>query len=68
MRKFATEQGFEVVQEFVDEGISGALLNRPALDELRDLVRHKLVDAVIVYDPDRLSTKTGTPNDNRRRN
>jgi len=57
MRKFATEHGFDVVREFVDEGISGAILNRPALDELREHIRQKIVDAVVVYDPDRLSRK-----------
>jgi len=57
MHKFATEYGFEVVKEFIDEGVSGAVLDRPALDELRDCVRQKVIDAIIVYDPDRLSRK-----------
>lgn len=57
MRKFADEHGLEVVGEFVDEGISGAILDRPALDELREHIRQKMVDVVIVYDPDRLSRK-----------
>ncbi len=57
MREFATEHGFEVVREFVDEGISGTILDRPQLGELREWVRQKMVDAVIVYDPDRLSRK-----------
>jgi site-specific DNA recombinase len=57
MRKFANEHGFEVVREFVDEGVSGAILNRPALDDLREHIRQKIVDAVVVYDPDRLSRK-----------
>ncbi len=57
MRKFASEHDLEVIHEFVDEGISGAILDRPQLGELREWVRQKIVDAVIVYDPDRLSRK-----------
>ena len=57
MHKFASEHGLDVVREFLDEGISGTILSRPALDELREQVRQKMVDAVIVYDPDRLSRK-----------
>ena len=57
MHEFAVEHGFEVVKEFVDEGISGAILGRPALSELRECARQSMVEAVIVYDPDRLSRK-----------
>jgi site-specific DNA recombinase len=51
----AKEIGAETVKEYIDDGYSGAYLERPALDNLRDAVRDKLYDAVIVYDPDRLS-------------
>ena len=57
MRKFASEKGFEATIEFIDEGISGVILDRPALNELRECVRQKAVDIVIAYDPDRLSRK-----------
>lgn len=57
MHEFAVGHGFEVVKEFVDEGISGAVLGRPALSELRECARQSMVEAVIVYDPDRLSRK-----------
>lgn len=57
MHKFAVEHGLEVVKEFIDEGISGAVLDRPALSELRECARQKMIDAIIVYDPDRLSRK-----------
>ncbi len=53
MRKFASEHSLNVVREFLDEGISGTTLSRPALDELREQARRKMVDAVVVYDPDR---------------
>jgi len=57
MQKFATGKGFEATTEFIDEGISGAVLDRPALSELRECVRQRAVDVVIAYDPDRLSRK-----------
>jgi site-specific DNA recombinase len=57
MRQFAVEHGYEIVGEFVDEGISGTILDRPALSNLREHAREKLVDSIIVYDPDRLSRK-----------
>jgi site-specific DNA recombinase len=40
---------------FRDDGYSGATLNRPGLDRLRDVVRAGEVDRVLVTDPDRLA-------------
>ncbi len=40
---------------FRDEGYSGATLNRPGLDRLRDAVRAGEVERVLVTDPDRLA-------------
>lgn len=45
------------VKEYVDEGISGEFLDRPALDRLRADVRNGLIHQVICLDPDRLSRK-----------
>jgi len=42
---------------FVDDGYSGAELDRPALNRLRQAVREGRVDVVLAYDPDRLSRK-----------
>ena len=42
---------------FADEGISGSILQRPALDSLRELVQEGLVDSILAYSPDRLSRK-----------
>jgi len=42
---------------FVDDGYSGAELERPALNRLRQAVREGRVDVVLSYDPDRLSRK-----------
>jgi site-specific DNA recombinase len=40
---------------FRDDGYSGASLNRPGLDQLRDRVRHSVVNRVIITSPDRLA-------------
>lgn len=42
---------------FRDEGYSGANLERPALEVLRDLVHEGQVETVFVYAPDRLARK-----------
>jgi site-specific DNA recombinase len=42
---------------FQDEGYSGAVLARPGLERLRDLVAEGQVEVVLVYAPDRLSRK-----------
>ena len=42
---------------FADEGVSGSVLQRPALESLRELIQEGLVDIVLVYSPDRLSRK-----------
>ena len=57
-RKKATEMGATSVKIYKDDGYSGAYLERPALDELRDAVGAKLHDVVIIYDIDRLSRDT----------
>jgi site-specific DNA recombinase len=42
---------------FLDEGYSGARLDRPGLDRLRDAVQDGEVGAVVVLSPDRLARK-----------
>jgi site-specific DNA recombinase len=42
---------------FCDDGHSGVILVRPALEKLRDLVAQVPVDVVLVYAPDRLARK-----------
>jgi site-specific DNA recombinase len=41
--------------EYRDDGISGARLDRPALDRLRDAARRGEFDAVVILSPDRLA-------------
>ena len=49
--------GTDDVIEYVDEGVSGEFLDRPALTKLRQDVRDGLITKVICLDPDRLSRK-----------
>lgn len=56
---WADAQGHEVAAKHIyrDEGWSGARLDRPALDALRDAVHEGEVDLVAVLTPDRLARK-----------
>lgn len=54
-KKKAYEIGADNIREYVDDGYSGAYLERPALDDLRDALAAKLYEAVIIYDTDRLA-------------
>jgi site-specific DNA recombinase len=42
---------------FIDEGHSGAVLIRPALERLRDQAAARLIDRLYVHSPDRLARK-----------
>lgn len=57
LRAYIRSQGWEPTLEhiFRDDGYSGASLNRPGLDRLRDAVRAAEVDRVLITDPDRLA-------------
>jgi site-specific DNA recombinase len=62
MRKRCLEKGWTPVLDgdkdgFVDDGYSGAELDRPGLNRLRQAAKEGRVDAVLCYDPDRLSRK-----------
>jgi site-specific DNA recombinase len=54
-RRFAESQGWVVVGEFVDEGVSGTLGSRPRLDALFSAVRSDEVDVVVVGKLDRFA-------------
>jgi site-specific DNA recombinase len=59
LQTWAREQGHEVAPEhiFTDEGYSGARLDRPSLDRLRDAAQEAQFEAVAVLSPDRLARK-----------
>lgn len=45
------------VKEYIDDGVSGELLDRPGLSRLREDIRSGIIKKVICLDPDRLSRK-----------
>ena len=55
LRDYAKKSGNPIQEEHVDDGYSGELLDRPALDRLRDDARKGLFDTLLVHSPDRLS-------------
>jgi site-specific DNA recombinase len=56
---YAQTRGFKIPSEFIfsDDGVSGILLRRPALDKLRDHIAEGVVDNIFILSPDRLSRK-----------
>ena len=59
LKSWAREQGHELSPEhiYTDEGYSGARLDRPGLDRLRDEAQVGAFDVVAVLTPDRLARK-----------
>jgi site-specific DNA recombinase len=57
--EFARSHDLEVPAEWVfeDEGYSGATLERPGLERVRDLAAEGQIQVVLAYSPDRLSRK-----------
>lgn len=51
---YCQNKGYEVTQRF-SEAYSGLSLERPELDNLRDLVRSETIDVIVCYSLDRLS-------------
>src|SRR5215217_2333100 len=55
LREYAEENVLEVVEEIADPGFSGATLERPGLDRVRDLVAGGGISVVLAQDGDRFS-------------
>lgn len=55
LRTRVVAEGDELVAEFIDDGCSGARLDRPGLDALRDAAEQGSLDAVWCLSPDRLA-------------
>src|SRR5919107_284415 len=55
LRDHAAREGYEVLEEVSDPGESGASLERPGMDRVRDLVAAGGVSAVLAQDRDRFS-------------
>jgi site-specific DNA recombinase len=55
LRAAAEAAGDEIIEEFVDDGYSGARLDRPGLDQLRDAAEAGVLDGVLCLCADRLA-------------
>ena len=51
------KENLNLVKEYTDEGWSGDILARPALDQLRQDAKAKLWEVLVVYDPDRIARR-----------
>ncbi len=55
LRAYAEREGYQVLEEVVDPGQSGASLERPGMDRVRDLVAGGGVSIVLAQDRDRFA-------------
>jgi site-specific DNA recombinase len=55
LREYAAREGYEVLEEVSDPGQSGASLERPGMDRVRDLVHAGGVSIVLAQDRDRFA-------------
>jgi len=55
LRDRIAAEGEELIEEFIDDGYSGARLDRPGLDRLRDAAETGAIDAIWCLSPDRLA-------------
>jgi DNA invertase Pin-like site-specific DNA recombinase len=58
LRQFARQRGYDIVEEYVDHGVSGTKVRRPALDRLLKDAHRRRFDAVLVWSCDRLARST----------
>jgi site-specific DNA recombinase len=55
LREYAAREGYEILEEVQDPGQSGASLERPGMDRVRDLVAGGGVTVVLAQDRDRFA-------------
>jgi len=54
LRRYADARGFEIVEEFLDHGVSGARDSRPALDRMMAAAKSRRFSVVLIARLDRL--------------
>lgn len=50
LRKYAEEHGFEIHDEYIDDGISGTTFDRPQVQRLLDDAKTGIINTIIVKD------------------
>lgn len=58
LRRYADQRGFEIVEEYIDQGVSGSKVSRPALDRLMSDARKRKFDILMVWRFDRFARST----------
>jgi len=58
LRRYVSERGWDIYQEYVDEGISGTKDSRPALNGLMNDAKKRRFDVVLVWRFDRFARST----------
>jgi len=58
LRRYVSERGWNIFNEYVDEGISGTKDSRPALNELMNDAKKRRFDVVLVWRFDRFARST----------
>lgn len=53
LREYASRRGWQIVEEFTDQGVSGTKESRPALNRLMSDACRRCFDAVLVWKIDR---------------
>ena len=61
LKDYAGREGYEILEEVVDPGQSGASLERPGMDRVRDLVSAGSVAVVLAQDRDRFAREPAYP-------
>jgi DNA invertase Pin-like site-specific DNA recombinase len=53
LREYAASRGWKIVQEYIDQGVSGSEASRPSLNRLMSDAHQRKIDAVLVWKLDR---------------
>jgi len=57
LKDYAKAHNLDIIFECIDDGYSGTTLDRPGLDQLRELSNQGSIEGVLILAPDRLSRK-----------
>lgn len=58
LKHVASQRGWQVIDEYVDDGVSGTQENRPALDRMMTAARSGKIDVIAVWRFDRFARST----------
>ena len=61
LREHASRRNWEIVSEYIDEGVSGSKESRPELNRLMADARRRQFDIVLVWKVDRFGTVAEAP-------